>query len=536
MVYRLAVVAGRGVLDLLSGAKSTSPDPTPPAATPQNIYTTQVPTTPNANDGGGITLASRFVSDTDGQVSGVRFYTATTLPVQPVGLLYNDGGTELARVSFTNLVAGWNTATFTTPVDVTAGTAYRVAYWSNGPYVASSGLLPITNGHLTASSGYFVYNGSPTFPDGQTTGAYFADVVYTAGSIATATAPATPAAPNVAAGDSKITVSWAAPASGGSPITGYDIQSFIGSTGGTIVSVGAVTSAVISGLTNGTTYTVKFRAKNAVGTSDYSTASAAVTPVSGPTFTGYPSATTTGVPAGTTLTPYTGPSTITTAGTIIDSKTITSALIIKANNVTIKNCRIAVPNAAFIILNDSGNTGFLLQDTEIDGLNTVTDGAAIGGRNYTALRCNIHGTGDGVKLGDNVTIQDSYIHDLYGGNDSHNDGMQCSDGTNVRILHNTILPVYTGATSCIIIKADFGPITDLIFDSNLVGGGGWCVYGGNGFSGLPDATAVQITNNKFTTAYFPNGGAFGPITNTGAGVTVTGNTWADGPKAGQAVV
>jgi len=254
-----------------------------------------------------------------------------------------------------------------------------------------------------------------------------------------------------------------------------------------------------------------------------------------PTTTTYPGASTTGVPPSTVLTAYTGPTTITTAGTVIDSKTITSVLNIKANDVTIKNSRIAVGNASFILLNDSGNTGLMLQDTEIDGLSTVTDGAAIGGRNYTALRCNIHGTGDGVKLGDNVTIQDSWIHDLYGGNDSHNDGMQCSDGTNIRVLHNTITPVYSGATSCIIIKADFGPISDLIFDGNFLGGGGWCVYGGDGFSGLPDATGVKITNNKFTTAYFSNGGAFGPITNTGAGVTVSGNTWADGPKAGQAV-
>jgi hypothetical protein len=250
---------------------------------------------------------------------------------------------------------------------------------------------------------------------------------------------------------------------------------------------------------------------------------------------GFPSASSTGVPSGVTLSAYTGPSTITTASTVIDSKRITSCLDIKANNVTIKRSLIS-GNCFFNVLNDSGNTGLVLSDVEIDGGNARADGAAIGGRSYTCLRCDIHGTGDGVKLGDNVTVQDSWIHDLYGANDSHNDGMQASDGSNIRVLHNTITPVYRGSTSAIIIKADFGPISDLTFDGNLVGGGAWTVYAGAGYgSGIPDATGVKITNNQFTTAYFAKSGAFGPITNTGSGVTVAGNTWADGPSKGQPV-
>ena len=54
---------------------------------------------------------------------------------------------------------------------------------------------------------------------------------------------------------------------------------------------------------------------------------------------GMPDATTTGVPAGTTLTAYTGPMTITTNGTVIEGKIIDGATLrVLGDNVTIKNC------------------------------------------------------------------------------------------------------------------------------------------------------------------------------------------------------
>jgi len=61
----------------------------------------------------------------------------------------------------------------------------------------------------------------------------------------------------------QVTVSWTAPDPGGSPITGYTVTA---SPGGPSVTVGAAaTSAVVTGLTNGTAYTFEVRAANAAG-------------------------------------------------------------------------------------------------------------------------------------------------------------------------------------------------------------------------------------------------------------------------------
>lgn len=44
----------------------------------------------------------------------------------------------------------------------------------------------------------------------------------------------------------------------------------------------------------------------------------------------FPGPSNTGVPAGTTLSDYTGPCTITTADTVIDSKTVTCKILVRA--------------------------------------------------------------------------------------------------------------------------------------------------------------------------------------------------------------
>src|SRR5438270_359022 len=86
-----------------------------------------------------------------------------------------------------------------------------------------------------------------------------------------AQAPQVPGAPtNVAgtAGDHSVALNWTAPASnGGSPITGYRITPYIGSTAQPAILTGSpATSYNVTGLTNGTAYTFTAQAINAVGT------------------------------------------------------------------------------------------------------------------------------------------------------------------------------------------------------------------------------------------------------------------------------
>ncbi len=80
-------------------------------------------------------------------------------------------------------------------------------------------------------------------------------------------------------GNASATVTWTAPAGdGNSVITGYVITPYVGVVAQAPITTGNVGSLTVSGLTNGTTYTFKVAARNAVGTGPQSAASNAVTP------------------------------------------------------------------------------------------------------------------------------------------------------------------------------------------------------------------------------------------------------------------
>ncbi len=176
-----------------------------------------------------------------------------------------------------------------------------------------------------------------------------------------------------------------------------------------------------------------------------------------PAYPSFPTASCTGVPAGTTLTVKTGNQTINTAGTVVDGWDVRGKLIINASNVTVKNSIVHGPaaggcsNGAAIEMEGSNIT---VQDTEVvmDNPTACLDGISMDGNFGTLTRVHVHGGVDGVKAGTDPSahdyvIQDSYIHDMkwfandpnQGGTETHNDGVQSWSGmSNVTLRHNRI--------------------------------------------------------------------------------------------------
>lgn len=130
------------------------------------------------------------------------------------------------------------------------------------------------------------------------------------------TVPGRPENVHATAGSGVSTISWSAPLSGGSAITGYTVTSSPGNVSKTVS--GSITSVTLTGLASGTHYTFAVSATNALGTGPASAPSNSVTPGSPPTPTtapagGSPSDSSTPTPTSVpTDTPTTEPTATTT--------------------------------------------------------------------------------------------------------------------------------------------------------------------------------------------------------------------------------
>ena len=187
-----------------------------------------------------------------------------------VWVLSTSGGASARSLTtpgtaWTELGITWNNAPALNATVKTLG-ALTVGTWANfdvTSIVTGSGNLTI--GVTTTTSASFASKEDAAHPPQLT--------VVGPGA---ATVPGAPTNVSAVAGSGQATVTWNAPASdGGSPITGYTVTS--SPSGGTATPTGP-TSANVTGLTNGQSYTFTVRASNSVGPGPASAASIPVTP------------------------------------------------------------------------------------------------------------------------------------------------------------------------------------------------------------------------------------------------------------------
>ncbi|MDP4013155.1 MAG: fibronectin type III domain-containing protein [Candidatus Nanopelagicales bacterium] len=200
-----------------------------------------------------------------------------------------------ADVEGTALAAGL-TPTFDAPTSTADGFTVQVSNYdadytwgasatSGAAAINGTGLVTVTGLAPGASSTATITTNRTGYAEGT------ADVTGTA----TPGPPGAPTGVRGVPGDKKATVSWSAPAStGGSAITGYRVQRRTGSGAwSTVVGDTGTTarSRVVTGLTNGTSYSFRVAAINAVGVGSYSSASSSVTPRGKPGKPGKPKVT-----------------------------------------------------------------------------------------------------------------------------------------------------------------------------------------------------------------------------------------------------
>ena len=151
---------------------------------------TSIPGVGDSGPDSAVELGIRFRSDSNGYITGIRFYKASTNTGTHVGNLWSTAGKLLATATFSNETAsGWQQVSFATPVAVTANTLYVASYHTNTGhyscdlnYFAISGVdrVPLHAPVNTTSSlnGVYAYGSASNFPNqGWKSSNYWVDVV-----------------------------------------------------------------------------------------------------------------------------------------------------------------------------------------------------------------------------------------------------------------------------------------------------------------------------------------------------------------------
>jgi hypothetical protein len=141
----------------------------------------------------------------------------------------------------------------------------------------------------------------------------------------------------------------------------------------------------------------------------------------------------------------------------------------------------------------------------------------------------IEHTATGVQL-DRGLVEANYIHDLGYTDGDHVNGTTSNGGSELLVIRgNTVFNPHD-QTDAVSLFQDFGGQANREIVGNLLAGGGYTIYGGDGAQGT---TGIVVRDNRIARLYFPRGGHFGPATDwsPGPGNVWSGNVWDDTGRA-----
>ena len=286
----------------------------------------------------------------------------------------------------------------------------------------------------------------------------------------------------------------------------------------------------------------------------FAAAASAAPCFSNPSSCGYPDATNTGVPPGTTLT-ASGSRTLSQNGQVLEGVDLTGSVTVTADNVTIRNSKLHTNSGgsgSTVITLNNGADNFTLEDSEVYGNGSKTNAPESGVWNHynnpgaRVIRSYIHGSPDNWE-GRVDLVKDSYmiVDAEYSG--AHSENIYIC-GQNATVEHSTL---YNESDETALIFGDGicgGGNTVSVTDSLLAGGGFMLEPNAKGVS-----APVTITNNRVgrcltsshqdsgggyvcssgadSNGYWPRGGHYGISADLGNSATWSGNVWDDNGQA-----
>jgi hypothetical protein len=274
-----------------------------------------------------------------------------------------------------------------------------------------------------------------------------------------------------------------------------------------------------------------------------------------PSACGYPDATNTGVPSGTTLLSVPGQVSsgpgwsynaagndvvVTVNGTVLSGLYIPCNLMINASNVTVKDVQVVASGNFGISLTHT--TGATIENSTISGQNATTGrvGSAIDdvysdSTGITIENDNISNFKTGIQIQTGL-VSGNYIHGPGYVSGDHTNGIFVNGGTQPMTIQDNTIFDSLGQTDAISLDSEGSgqPVANKTIENNFLAGGSYTIYGGDSLSNT--ISSILFEGNRFGQLYYTQGGQYGPIayfTATGTGGNVwSGNFW---DTTGQAI-
>lgn len=201
-----------------------------------------------------------------------------------------------------------------------------------------------------------------------------------------------------------------------------------------------------------------------------------------------------GLPTGLTLC-RSGPVTISAAEAVVDGWEISGGIVVDAPNVTVRRSRVVGDGSTPYGIRTTAAGSVRVEDTTLTG---DFPEAAIGDDRWTGTRIEIVGvTHDGARLGGQVRLRNSYVHDFAIAPGVQADGLvlQAADG-DVLVEDNRVDPGVAAASAVRVAPAGpaTGADTPAVIRGNVLGGGRYTLHEDTAAGGPAD---VVITGNRF---------------------------------------
>lgn len=239
--------------------------------------------------------------------------------------------------------------------------------------------------------------------------------------------------------------------------------------------------------------------------------------------TEFPDADSTGVPEGVELR-ASDSITVTKDGTVIEARHVTGRIIIDADDVTVRDTLVETDTNLYPIHVQPGTTGAVIDSVEIDNLGGTGRGIFFQGSG-TVRHADIHSADQGIRIqADDVTVAESWIHDLQRQDEGHHDTIQIRSGDDVTIEGNTLQPYKESTEDPMNAAIQIGSltgddqITNLLVRDNFMNGGNHTINGG----GRGEVESARYSGNRFG-----RDARYSPAANLENSVWEDSNVWDD---------